>query len=95
MKEVKAENPRETFCLLLDHGFISAQDAVIMCLKYMSQDDVADMMHANELDGIGFHVVDKQLGLNKDVHFGRAQRNLGSAFFWPKGNDTSYWAAEV
>ena len=59
MKEIKVEDPRETFCLLLDHGFISAQDAVIMCVKYMSQDDVADMMHANELDDIGFHVVDE------------------------------------
>ena len=49
MKEVKAENPRETFCLLLDHGFISAQDAVIMCLKYMSQDDVKDCMKVNGL----------------------------------------------
>ena len=59
MKEVKAENPRETFCLLLDHGFISPKDALIMCLKYMSQDDVADMMRVNEVDGIGFHVVDE------------------------------------
>ena len=34
---------------LMDNGFITAEEIVIMCLKYLSEDDVADMMHINEI----------------------------------------------
>lgn len=34
---------------LMDNGFITAEEIVIMCLKYMSEDDVADMMDINEI----------------------------------------------
>lgn len=29
---------------LIDNEYISAEEIVIMCMKYMSEDDVADMM---------------------------------------------------
>lgn len=34
---------------LMDDGFITAEEIVIMCLKYMNEDDVADMMDINEI----------------------------------------------
>lgn len=34
---------------LVDDGVVSARDLLLMALKYMSQDDVADMLDANEL----------------------------------------------
>jgi len=45
-------NPRqETDKLidLIDNGFLSESSVITMCLKYMSEADVADMMDANEL----------------------------------------------
>jgi len=33
---------------LLDHGMISPDAVVTACLKYMSEDDVADMWRVNE-----------------------------------------------
>lgn len=34
---------------LVEDGVVSAEDMITMCLKYMSEDDVADMLDANEL----------------------------------------------
>jgi len=34
---------------LVENGIVSAEDMLTMCLKYMSTDDVADMLDANEL----------------------------------------------
>ena len=34
---------------LMDNGYITAEEIVIMCLKYLSEDDVADMMQINEI----------------------------------------------
>jgi hypothetical protein len=34
---------------LIDNGMVSAESMVTMCLKYMSTDDVADMLDCNEL----------------------------------------------
>lgn len=34
---------------LVEMGMVSAEDMLTMCLKYMSTDDVADMLDANEL----------------------------------------------
>jgi hypothetical protein len=34
---------------LIDDGMISARDVVTMCLKWMSEDDVADMCRANDV----------------------------------------------
>ena len=34
---------------LVEEGLVSADDMLVMALKYMSQDDVADMLDANEL----------------------------------------------
>jgi len=34
---------------LVEMGMVSAEDMLTMCLKYMSSDDVADMLDANEL----------------------------------------------
>ena len=35
---------------LVDEGPLNARDLAIMAIKYMSQDDVRDMIEANELD---------------------------------------------
>ena len=35
---------------LIENDMISAEDVVMMCLKWMSEDDVADMLQANEVD---------------------------------------------
>ena len=34
---------------LVEMGMITAEDMLTMCLKYMSTDDVEDMLDANEL----------------------------------------------
>ena len=34
---------------LVENGVVSAESMLTMCLKYMSTDDVADMLDANEL----------------------------------------------
>lgn len=34
---------------MMDEGLISAQAVADMCLAYMSEDDVADMMRANDI----------------------------------------------
>ena len=42
-------NPRDRALELIEEGIVSAEDMVTMCVKYMSVDDVADMMDCNEL----------------------------------------------
>ena len=42
-------NPRDRALELIEEGIVSAEDMVTMCVKYMSEDEVADMMDANEL----------------------------------------------
>lgn len=37
---------------LVDEGIVSARDLLIMAVKYMSQDDVRDMITVNELDAL-------------------------------------------
>jgi hypothetical protein len=34
---------------MMDEGLISAESVAEMCLGYMSEDDVADMMRANDI----------------------------------------------
>ena len=34
---------------LVEDGFVSAEDMLTMCLKFMSNDDVAEMLDINEL----------------------------------------------
>lgn len=34
---------------LVEDGYVSVEDMLTMCLKYMSTDDVEDMLDANEL----------------------------------------------
>ncbi len=38
------------FIEMVEEGLIDPVEAVRMCVKWMSEDDVAEMMHANELD---------------------------------------------
>lgn len=42
-------NSRDRALELIDEGIVSAEDMVIMCVKYMSVDDVEDMLDCNEL----------------------------------------------
>ena len=34
---------------MIDEGFIDPKDVVMMCLKWMSEDDVSEMCRANEI----------------------------------------------
>jgi hypothetical protein len=42
-------NSRDKAMELVDNGYISWEDLATMALKYMSTDDVEDMLDANEL----------------------------------------------
>ena len=42
-------NPRDKALELVEEHMVSAEDMLTMCLKYMSTDDVADMLDCNEL----------------------------------------------
>ena len=42
-------NSRDKALALIDEGLVSADDMLIMALKYMSTDDVEDMLDCNEL----------------------------------------------
>ena len=42
-------NSRDEALELVENGIVTAEAMLTMCLKYMSTDDVADMLDANEL----------------------------------------------
>jgi len=42
-------NARDKALELVDNGMVSAEDMLTMALKYMSVDDVEDMLDCNEL----------------------------------------------
>ena len=42
-------NYRDIALELVENGVVSAEDMLVMALKYMSNDDVEDMLDANEL----------------------------------------------
>jgi len=42
-------NSRDEALAMVDEGLINAYDMLVMALKYMSTDDVADMLDCNEL----------------------------------------------
>ena len=42
-------NARDKALELVDNGVVSAEDLLTMALKYMSTDDVEDMLDTNEL----------------------------------------------
>ena len=42
-------HPRDKALELVEDGVVSAEQMITMCLKYMSTDDVADMLDCNEL----------------------------------------------
>ena len=42
-------NPRDRALELIEEGIVSAEDMVTMCVKYMSVDDVEDMLDCNQL----------------------------------------------
>ena len=42
-------NSRDKALELIEEGLVSADDMLIMALKYMSTDDVEDMLDCNEL----------------------------------------------
>jgi len=35
---------------MIDNGLLDRDTVIMACIKYMSEDDVADMMHINEMD---------------------------------------------
>jgi len=41
--------PRNKLLEMIEDGIVDANHAVLMCVKYMSSDDVEDMLDANEL----------------------------------------------
>ena len=42
-------NSRDEALELVENGIVSAESMLTMCLKYMSTDDVEDMLDCNEL----------------------------------------------
>ena len=42
-------NPRDRALELIEERIVPAEDMVTMCVKYMSVDDVEDMLDCNEL----------------------------------------------
>ena len=42
-------NYRDIALELVENGMVSAEDMLVMALKYMSNDDVEDMLDCNEL----------------------------------------------
>lgn len=42
-------DPRDRAIELVQNGFVSTLGMLTMCLKYMSHDDVIDMLECNEL----------------------------------------------
>ena len=42
-------NARDVALELVDNGMVTAEAMLTMCLKYMSTDDVEDMLDCNEL----------------------------------------------
>ena len=42
-------DPRDRAIELVENGFVSTLGMLSMCLKYMSHDDVIDMLEYNEL----------------------------------------------
>jgi hypothetical protein len=42
-------NYRDIALELVENGMVSAEDMLVMALKYMSNDDVEDMLDTNEL----------------------------------------------
>ena len=51
-------NFRDVALELVDNGMVSAEQMLTMALKYMSNDDVEDMLDANELSERFFEVED-------------------------------------
>ena len=51
---------RDAALALVDNGLVSADDLLMMALKYMSTDDVADMLDCNELSERFFEEDDGQ-----------------------------------
>lgn len=46
---MQISNSRDEALDLVDAGIVDADAMLIMCLKYMSTDDVSDMLEKNEL----------------------------------------------
>lgn len=53
-------NFRNVALELVDNGIVSAEEMLIMALKYMSNDDVEDMLDSNELSERFFEEDDRQ-----------------------------------
>jgi hypothetical protein len=45
----RQQNSRDRALELVEEGYISAEDLLTAALKYMSRDDVEDMLDCNEL----------------------------------------------
>ena len=48
-KETFETNPRDYAVELVENGLVSTDTIITACLKYMSHDDVRDMLDCNEL----------------------------------------------
>jgi hypothetical protein len=45
----RTPDSRDKALELVENGYVSAEDMLTACLKYMSTDDVEDMLDTNEL----------------------------------------------
>ena len=48
-KKLFESDPRDYAIQLVDNELVTADNMIIACLKYMSHDDVRDMLDCNEL----------------------------------------------
>lgn len=49
MKNLQTESPRDRALGMVEDGLVSADYLLLCCLKFMSHDDVEEMLDANEL----------------------------------------------
>ena len=49
MSKLFIENPRDYALELVERGRVDQETLLVACLKYMSYDDVRDMLEANEM----------------------------------------------
>jgi len=52
-------DPRDRAIELVENGFVSTLGMLSMCLKYMSTDDVIDMLESNDLANFEEDVIEE------------------------------------
>ena len=74
-----ARNETNKLLEMIEEGILDPKEVVIMCVKYMSEDDVADMMDSNALSD-RFHPADLEYddGMDGDHDSAMASAGMGT-----------------